>query len=183
MTTAMVTLRDLAAETGMHNTSVRRVAIRRGFLPVPIRINGRTQLALARGDADKLIAARNSAGIEPKQKAEISSGVGGVYVVLPDPELRPNRIKAGWTNSFRDRLASHRSVVPELMIVRLYSTKNAWTEAMTIAALCKLGQPVGPEVFDLPDITSAVAVLDDMFNNVGIAKIQAEDLPGNLAAA
>ena len=155
---------------------MKKAVIRAGFQPIQVRLEGRKQFALSRPDADKFKAAHTSPGVVIEEKAIVPEGLGGVYLVRPEPNLRPKRLKVGWADRFKDRLDTHRGIAPELEVVRLYVTNAKWTESMAILVLGKIGEGVAQEIFDLDDLDGAVAVLDRQFDNIQVTRIAAKEV-------
>src|SRR5690242_17999623 len=110
----------LAREVRLHAASVKKAVIRAGFQPTQVLLGGRKQYALSRTEADKFKARHTSTQVVV-YRDPVPEGVGGVYLVRPDPEFRPARIKIGWADRFKDRLDTHRGIAPELEVVRLYA--------------------------------------------------------------
>jgi hypothetical protein len=165
----LVPLTTLAVEAGAPRC-FNRALIAEGFTPIKIKVRGRQQFALSRADADRYLAIRTSAGVLVP-KSLIPNGVGGVYVVCADPELRPNRVKIGWATDFAERLRTHRGLAPGMSVLRLYATHAPWTETMALWTAGTRARSIAPEVFDADDAADLLDVLDRQFVGIGVCHI------------
>lgn len=165
----LVPLTALAIEAGVPRC-FNRALIAEGFTPIEIKVRGRRQYALSRADADRYLATRTSAGVVVP-KPPIPNSVGGVYVVSPDPELRPNRVKIGWATDFAERLSTHRGIAPGMAVLRLYATHAPWTETMALWAAGTRARSIAPEVFDADDVADVLDALDRQFAGIGVSRI------------
>jgi hypothetical protein len=94
-----------------------------------------------------------------------------VYLVVSDPELRPQRVKIGWTQDLRGRLAGYRVIAPFLQLLRFWPTRAVWMEYMGIGLLRHLPGVTSyeTEIFDLSDMPDTLAHLDAAFQAQGVA--------------
>ena len=91
-----------------------------------------------------------------------------VYVLA----INGNRLKLGFTDSFEQRLTSHRTMVPDLEILRRWRLTPAYEAVMIgIVTNCEGVRRLGPEVFEMDAATrhAVLARLDELVRWVGVA--------------
>jgi hypothetical protein len=95
---------------------------------------------------------------EPRTDTKIESAKkesGRLYAVQLVPELKPERIKLGFSDRLNDRLVEHRTAAPTLKLLHSWPCQRAWEKA-AIAAIANGERQVGPEAFDFIDISVAL---------------------------
>lgn len=100
----------------------------------------------------------------PKRRGQTPiSGPGFVYVIEVDPELRPGRIKIGWSTKIEQRVTSYRTINPKIRVVRAWRRKAQSAEHAALAVGGGHGMQVGQrEVFDDKN-GKILAALDALF--------------------
>ena len=164
-----VTLKYLAAELGIDRSNLRKIVRRMGIDLLSVRTaESRNQLthALTIEDADRVRETRKASGFEVSNSREVlaDSGDGVFYAVVLDPEMRPNRIKVGFTNSLESRLSTYRTGNPDLKLLASWPCKRSW-EAAALAAVGALDSAslVAGEVYDCQSQLEIVNRCDDLF--------------------
>lgn len=71
-----------------------------------------------------------------------------VYIVRPDKEKRPDRIKVGFSKDFDGRLKTYKTICPDIEVLRIYELDKEMEMAFLNVAT-KNGKRVGVEVFDI----------------------------------
>lgn len=163
--TEFVTLKDLADELGLDRSGLRRYALKTGIKPHKRRTaNSANQLTLTvtPEEAECIKASRREEGFMGSAKV-MPSEFGFFYVARLVPELDPHRIKVGFADDLRARLAQHKTAAPTITLVKSWPCKRAW-EATAIdcvtAADCRL---ILSEVFECGDIDALVSRADQFF--------------------
>ena len=158
-----ITIKGLAAELGIDSSNCRKFVRGMGLEMIRVRppgTRGTPMLALSPEDAEKVRQERIARGfvvrerdVQPVLK---NDGPGAFYIVVLDPEARPNRLKFGYAQNVDGRLAEHRCAAPTATLLGSWPAKRSW-ESCIMAALSAGATQVGPEVFDVVDVA---AVLD-----------------------
>jgi hypothetical protein len=158
---APVLVRDIAQELGVDASYFRRWLIDNGFSFIKVRGNQNQRAnALTAGDAARAVALREEQGYPAGGigTAEVGStaslGLGWFYVIQLVPELEPNRVKLGYADTIRTRLAAHKTTCPNARLAGSWRCKPAWELAARESATREGCQCAGGEVFDVDDITS-----------------------------
>ena len=165
----IITLKDLAAELGMDRSHLRKYTLRLGIIPQRTRTpesRNQATLAVSGSDADTIRQARVNAGFGGEAHETIKpfvQGDGLFYIVQPDPEMRPERVKLGYSTNFQERMASYTTANPDVALAANAFCKQNW-EAAWIALLA--GMPecthVAGEVYDCTDIDAMVRRLENI---------------------
>ena len=110
-----ITIKDLAAELGIDSSNCRKFVRGMGLEMIRVRppgTRGTPMVALSPEDAEKVRLERIARGfvvrerdVQPVLK---NDGPGAFYIVVLDPEVRPNRLKFGYAQNAVGRLAEHR---------------------------------------------------------------------------
>lgn len=171
--TSYIPLVRLAEEVGFAPAAMKRSLARAGMAYEQVRINGREVYAVTKEGADSFKERRTTIGVVVSPQTLTFPGVGGVYLVRPDPELRPNRIKIGWTDDFTNRLKMHRCIAPGLEVLCLWCTSFEWMERMALNLTSNLpgSTCVSREVLDVSDYNDVVSALCGCFQAQGIKQI------------
>jgi hypothetical protein len=170
----LVSVNQFAKEVEQHPTNLT-TALKKGAYSIhsmrgPTR---QTMNAITRADADRYIADRRDQGFLGnaviKTKPE---GFGVVYVVAPEPEFRPGRVKVGWTTNLDERFDSWRAVCPNLRVLRVWPTKNQAVEIVALMVAKRYGKRAAQELFDASSVDVLLAGLDAFFATLGVDPIQ-----------
>ncbi len=154
MADEFVTLKDLAAEFGIHHSNVRPYLRKLGIKTQKRRApNSRNQLTgtLTQEEADFVRAKRREAGYLGSMKP-VEGDVGLFYVVQLVPELDSSRIKLGYANDISIRLTQHRTASPTARVLKTWPCKRTWESTVMdalVACDCRL---IANEVFECSDI-------------------------------
>ena len=171
----VVTLKELADTFGLDRSSARkwlvRASERLGLSPVTVRpADGRGQQALAwpKEDAARLVEQRKAEGHaigEARATPVAEANSRGVFYLLQAfPDAYAKRVKVGFADNLESRLASHRSTLPTLEVVKTWPCRRVW-EPAALACVAAVGTRVGnsSEVFDVEDIDALATRLDAFF--------------------
>ena len=153
-----VTLKALASEIGMDRSHLRKFVLSLGLTPLRIRnesSGNQATLAVTQEEAQSIRFARTDAGFMPnRERAKpVNTEDGVFYIVLPDPEARPYRIKIGFTGSIHNRMQDYATSNPGVQLVDSTPCKKSWESAwialLTSPATC---QRVAGEIYDCTNI-------------------------------
>lgn len=160
-----VTLKHLALELGLDRSNMRKYVLQHGFVPVRVRTStsrGQKTLALTNDDAQAVRNLRESQGFA-KNSRPVSNGDGYFYIVQPDPELAPHRVKLGFTTEVSLRLNTYRTIAPAVRVVKAWPCKSSW-ELTAITSITREGcRKVGEEVYECDNLTSLIERGDEFF--------------------
>ena len=168
MDTDNVTLRALAAELGMDRSHLRKFVLQHGIIPVRVRTvesNNQATLAILPEDAAKVRQLRADMGFtadgRPGEKVLKSAleATGYFYIIVLDPELRPNRVKLGFTHDLSARLIDYHTANPEAELITFTSCRRSWESAWIALLTGRRARNVGGEVYDVDDLPALEADL------------------------
>jgi hypothetical protein len=94
------------------------------------------------------------------------------YLVQPDPEMRPTRVKLGTTDSLKGRIATYRCICPELLQIGHWHSYQTWEK--TVMDLCigdGLIRRIKDEVFETNDLNRLKCRLDELFTKLNAARV------------
>ena len=189
-----VTIKDLASEFGIDRSNCLKFVKAIGLEMVRVRLpgtRGTPLVALALDDAEKVRQERTARGFAVRGRDTkpvlANDGPGVFYIVAVDPEVRPSRLKFGYTQDINSRLIEHRYTAPEATLLRSWPAKRNW-EPCIIAGLSIGAAQVGPEVFDVDDVAATlykaewfmgmlVGDIVQTCNETGLAQEIADRLP------
>ena len=77
-----------------------------------------------------------------------SDRTGYVYAIVPDRLRRPERVKIGWTTNLAERIATYRTLAPDLHVVGLWRAEKQVLEQAALLLAKRHGKRVGGELFD-----------------------------------
>lgn len=134
-----------------------------GIKPLLIRTpdsGNQLTLAVTTAEADRIKEARIEGGFSlpsGEKTKTFPQGYGFFYAVLPDPELRPNRVKLGFSTSLETRFATYKTTNPEIKLLKSWPCRQSWEpaaiEALTNTEGCKF---VAGEVYDYDNTEEAI---------------------------
>lgn len=172
----VVSLADFARELGLDRSRARKMILdlskRQGRQYLKDgRVNRQRALVLSREDADQIISLRQQAGFivgtEPAMQMAPVLGEPTVYVL----GLHGGRIKLGFTDALAQRLAAHRTLAPDLEVLRQWPLPQAYEVVMLDLARHARGlTEIGGEVFGVSDgnaLDALLARLDELVRAVG----------------
>jgi len=159
-----VTIGELADELGLDKSNIRKTLLKNGFAPVRIRTpetKGQLTLALTQEEAEAFRELRESQGFGHWQPT--NNGKGEFYVVQVIPEFIPNRVKLGFADDAKNRLAAHRTAAPTATLCKAWPCKRVW-EAAAIDSLTRIGcKLIANEVFECDNLEALLERGDDFF--------------------
>ena len=162
-------LKDLAADFGMDRSHCRRYVLGLGITPKKVRTrDAGNQLALAvtKDEAGRIRDARLAEGFSVDGgRLPVDTTVGYFYVIRPDPDGRPNRLKMGFSNNVQARCATFRTVCPNAEVLVQHACLRTWELAIIDAMECMPGvsQVNGGEVHDCEDVEGLLIRLEKLF--------------------
>ena len=168
METHNVTLRTLAIELGIDRSHLRKFVLQHGIIPIRVRTvesNNQATLAIRPEDAAKVRQLRADMGFTANGQPEARvlktalADTGFFYVIVLDPELRPNRVKLGFTNDLSARLMDYHTANPEAELVTFMPCRRSWEPAWLALLTGRCSRNVGGEVYDVDDLEALEADL------------------------
>lgn len=165
MADEFITLKDLAAEFGIHHSNVRPYLRKCGIKTQRRRTpNSRNQLTdtLSREEADFVRAKRREEGYLGSLKP-VEGDVGLFYVIQLVPELDATRIKLGFANDISTRMIQHRTSAPTARVLKTWPCKRSWESTVMDALVACDCQLIANEVFECSDIQALLARGDALF--------------------
>jgi hypothetical protein len=135
-----ISLPDLAEKLDMDRTSVRR-AVQKLHKQLGITIvrrrtatsNGQLVNCLTTDDANKFYHYHEKRKEGPSAKtveASATHSYGYFYIIQLVPEALPDRVKIGYTDNLKTRLAEHQTSAPTAQIVAHWKCKRSWDQAV-----------------------------------------------------
>ena len=178
MDNTQITLKELATELGMDRSHLRKYVLNLGIIPHRVRTpesRNQATLAVCTEEADQIRKARADGGFADDTIRRIDPhGTGGglLYIVQPDIEARPERVKLGHTTNFYERMAMYRTANPDTVFVDFVGCKQNW-EAAWIALLTGASDctHVAGEVYDCTDIEALIRRLHKLERMVEGAEV------------
>ena len=90
--------------------------------------------------------------------------IGGVfYIVSPEPEQDPSRIKVGFTSNINERLRKYRTIAPFSEVVRAWPCKSLW-EKTAIDCVTQDCEKIYTEVFRTDNVAKVVLLAEKFFD-------------------
>ena len=172
----MISLKDAAAELGIHDKSIHRIVKR-------LDIEGRKRRDQSRGNqlvtyisqeefdrvATELARAktRNSTGQDAADDNEefIYTEQGVFYLFQLEPEFDPNRFKVGFTGHAPDRLRDAWCFAPFAKLVKTWPCKKRW-EKTAIDSVARDCDKLHTEVFRSDSLDDVIAKCEEFFRGM-----------------
>ena len=154
----LVIINELASELRMDRSRLQRYVKKLGIVPSRVRneaSRNQATLAITPEQADQVRQARMDAGFQLSDHPAkpVNSEDGYFYVVLPDPDARPNRVKVGFATSLDERLKAYATANPGVTLLDSRRCKRSWEAAwITLVTSIPGCRHVKGEVFDCDDI-------------------------------
>jgi hypothetical protein len=167
-----VLLKDLARQIGAHRSGFKRALENRGYSVFEVRASSsgnQKTLAISREDAERFRAEREAEIVHDVVARQASPDKGFVYAVEVDPEMRPGRIKVGWSMNIAQRLATYRAIAPDLRVVGLWRADGQFLEQTALLVARRDGTRIGQELFD--NCEGLISALELMFLLLGIENV------------
>jgi hypothetical protein len=166
--TKWVSLATLADQNGFSRASMLKTVRRRGLRPVQLSAGTNKPYFLSEQDADAFTKAIQGEKERASAPPATAPNTGGVYCVAVPTYSGVIRYKFGWADNFSERLASYRTIVPDLRIIALWHTSDKWAERMAHRIAAAQGIGVHTELFEFEDAVAAVDAVRQAFNLLGI---------------
>lgn len=170
-----LTLDEVAEMIGVEVTAVRRaLKVIRSSAEIEIlkgKVPGRSRRALCVSDSHAHLIvehfnARQSynalASSSVPQVNLVARGYGFFYIIQLVPELLPNRVKIGYTDSLDIRLREHQTAAPTAKLIKSWRCKRAWDQAAMDSITQSDCHHVMNEVYE-GDINAFVSRADAFF--------------------
>lgn len=169
----LVMIRDVAKLVNRHPSQVLRAVkkkipevIREGISPKGQSVSVIDDVDLdkvkALWDTSNVLATANEVG---DRYVALRKSVPVFYLTVLDPDMRPNRIKMGFSSGENDRWDVHKTVCPEIFLVATWPCRKRW-ESTAIRAATRIGaKKVGTsnEVFDVNGVDQVEFRLNEFF--------------------
>ena len=133
----MITLRTLAEELGMDRSHLHKYVKKIGIETTKIRTRdsgNQPTSAVTEEQAELIRKRRKDDGYQPRQEEgrlrTVTTDEGWFYIVLPDSEMRPGRVKLGFTGDLAARLSEYRTIAPEAKYVAEVECRRTWETAV-----------------------------------------------------
>ncbi|PIZ23890.1 MAG: hypothetical protein COY49_00905 [Comamonadaceae bacterium CG_4_10_14_0_8_um_filter_57_29] len=165
-----VSLKNLADELGYSQASMRKTVERRGFVPFQLGTGSNKPNYLSAEDATKLrniIENEKNNRIPPGRKTQLTATSGVYFIEIPSYS-GISRIKIGWSDKLKDRFDTYRTIVPDLRIWAVWHTSDEWCERAALRCAEKLGRRIHQELFEFPDIPTALDDLISLFEKLAV---------------
>lgn len=104
---------------------------------------------------------------KPRTYTNVGPEFGSLYIISLVPDLKPGRIKIGWSTSLAKRVLYHKTSSPTSVLVKSWPCKRSW-EKIFIDMLKKQGEKISVEVFDVKDLNKIIKDFDNIFNSLDI---------------
>src|SRR5262245_44956700 len=88
---------------------------------------------------------------------------GFFYVVQLVPDLRPTRLKLGWSRDVRRRVAPYRTAAPTFRILRVWPCHRSWEPSAIRTVAGADAVALTREAFDVADLGAALARAEGFF--------------------
>ena len=169
MPTEFVTLKDLAQEMRLDRSNLRKYVIDAGITFVKIRTpesRGQLTLALTPANADEVRDLRDREGYLKIRAVAGDNGDGWFYIIQLVPDLKPQRIKLGFTSNVGSRLSAHRTAAPTAKVIETWSCRKVW-EVAAIDSVTREGcASLSGEVFDCDSLDSLIDRAQGFFDQM-----------------
>lgn len=171
-----VSLRQIAGEFNLNFSAIRRACARWGYEPFRLSEGINQPLFLSEDDANALRKIRQNKldNVILTNNAVTLSKLSGVYIIEVPSFGDQARVKVGWSDSIMDRISTYRTIVPDLRVLAVWQTTDAWCERAALRCAEMLGKKVHQELFEFDDAETFLADVTDMFAKMGITKKPSE---------
>lgn len=88
---------------------------------------------------------------------------GCFYIVQPFPDIVPNRIKLGFSDDIKQRMATYRTLAPECILLKSWECKRQWEKALIELITTKECKPLTSELFEVKDIEKTLESAENIF--------------------
>ena len=153
----------------MDRSHLRKYVLHMGIDLVKVRTpasRNQPTLAVTEEEADRIRNERQLAGFSSSGKVE-TPGLGDFYIIVLDPEARPNRLKLGFSDGLEGRMATYRTSNPDVRVLHKWPCKPSWEQAaIAVCANAPGTQHVSGEVYDVRSIEDTLNRGDQFFSLV-----------------
>ena len=132
----MITVKDLAAELGTDRSNLRKWIVQRGIEMTKVRdasTRGQETLAVSEQNAQQIRELRAPYTVANDLDGVDGTSTGVIYAIQPDPDMRPGRVKVGYSKRLQYRLATFRCVAPEATVIRTWDAPPDVESAIHLA--------------------------------------------------
>jgi hypothetical protein len=171
-----VSIKEIAQALGMDRSHARKFAIKCGFEFAKQRTadsGNQLTLVLPEEKALLLYQRRKDLGFT-EDNILVSSDIGFFYIIQLIPEYDKNRIKLGYANDVRDRLAQHRTSAPTAVLLKSYPCKREWEKSIIDFLALKHCRLINSEVYEAIDLEKMVDYADQLFSLIPSPEIEIE---------
>ena len=161
-----VLVKDLAEILDLDRSSARKYVLRLGIKPHRRRTPStqhQSALAVTKEEAKKIINVREAQGSIKVSADIIDPEIGLFYIVQLVPELNKKRIKLGFTDDLKRRLAQHRIVAPTAIILKSWPCKRVWKLPVIDSIVSVKCKDLSNEVFECDSIKALLRRGDKFF--------------------
>ncbi len=171
-----ISIKEIAQTLGMDRSHARKFAIKCGFEFAKQRTadsGNQLTLVLPEEKAQLLYQKRKDLGFT-EDNILVSSDIGFFYIIQLIPEFDKNRIKLGYANDVRDRLAQHRTSAPTAVLLKSYPCKREWEKTIIDFISLKHCRLINSEVYEAIDVEKMVEYADQLFSIIPNPEIEIE---------
>ena len=169
MSTEFVTLKDLSQELGLDRSNLRKYVIDAGLTFAKVRTSesrGQLTLALTPVDADEIRDRRDREGYLKIKAVAGDNGDGWFYIIQLVPDLKPQRIKLGFTGNVDSRLSAHRTAAPTAKVLEAWPCRKVWEVAAIDSTTREGCAPLSGEVFDCDSLDNLIGRAQGFFDQM-----------------
>lgn len=139
-----ISTNELGAELGVAGSQLRKICKKIGVNV--IYANGQSNgVSFVSADDAALLRKRYS---NSKFIVEKAPRVQGVYAVIVPSFTGASRLKIGWSDDIESRMATYRTIAPELKVLRVWQTGFKWAESMVLEIAKRNSTQVFHELFE-----------------------------------
>jgi hypothetical protein len=145
----LILVKDLAIRLGMDRSHTLKLVKALNIETKTVRTpetGMQASSAVSKEDAAKMEEWRSSRGFS--KSVEVTEQRSFLYAILPDPVLRPGRVKVGKATTPDNRFADYKTICPEMQVLRVWPAPPS-CEGYLIALADTFGLRVGVELFDI----------------------------------
>jgi hypothetical protein len=179
-----VRVADLANKIGKNPGIVKRMLDSRSIAAFKLKEGQNTPWFVSLDDAQRFetLLSNEADGVyyRPADKKQDERSLSGVYLIEVPSFGNQTRLKIGWSEKISDRIATYRTIVPDLRIIAIWYTNKSHNEqvALDIARNHLMagsgGNQVFQELFEFADQQVVVNRIKDVFLAMGLSSMKDE---------